>query len=456
MVEAIANSIEDKLIDGLSFKLSPGASYVQERKSVTYHPQGSNIYTAIGGTKLIKMLITGDGWVDPSTFRIMFDLRNNESVDKELRPIGGPWSFFKRLRILCAGAVVEDITEYSRVHEMFSTLTAPDSRTNVDMEGFGRNINIRDTDEAALTALNLSGILPGQAQTVLFKPLSGLFNQNKFLPVRYAPITIELELVNDAIEPILSKFGTEDPVDGPFTAANTSLAWQIENVQAKLDLCTLDNGFENQYAEHLLEGKPLPINYNTYVSQMQSLYGDGTNGQKDVRINVSRALTRLKSVFVTFYLKSLDGSSKNLKEWNTFYSPMKAYATPGKLSQYNSNGEFEYQLQVGSKLFPEFPIRSHSEGYYQLRKCLGVQSSAVHNFDINSHEYRTSKFILGLDLERVLEAGFTGMNTRAGDLMSILFKHSDATAANYATSMHTVLHSDNILEIRDAGCQVFD
>ena len=32
MVEAIANSVEDKLIDGLSFKMQPGASYVTERK----------------------------------------------------------------------------------------------------------------------------------------------------------------------------------------------------------------------------------------------------------------------------------------------------------------------------------------------------------------------------------------------------------------------------------------
>ena len=44
MVEATANSIEDYLVDGLSFKLKKGASYVNERKSVTYHPQGSNIY----------------------------------------------------------------------------------------------------------------------------------------------------------------------------------------------------------------------------------------------------------------------------------------------------------------------------------------------------------------------------------------------------------------------------
>ncbi len=41
MVEAVANGVEDKLVDGLSFKLAPGASYVQDRRSVTFRPQGS-------------------------------------------------------------------------------------------------------------------------------------------------------------------------------------------------------------------------------------------------------------------------------------------------------------------------------------------------------------------------------------------------------------------------------
>ena len=40
MVEAMANGVEDKLIDNLSFRLQPGASYVVDRRSVTYHPQG--------------------------------------------------------------------------------------------------------------------------------------------------------------------------------------------------------------------------------------------------------------------------------------------------------------------------------------------------------------------------------------------------------------------------------
>jgi len=32
MVESMANSVEDYLIEGLNFKMSPGASYVTDRK----------------------------------------------------------------------------------------------------------------------------------------------------------------------------------------------------------------------------------------------------------------------------------------------------------------------------------------------------------------------------------------------------------------------------------------
>ena len=96
MVEAMANAVEDKLIDGLSFKMNPGASYVTDRRSVTFHPQGSNIYKTKEGTKLIRILLTGDHWMDPSTIRVLFQLNNGEATDsgKALRPLSGPWSFF--------------------------------------------------------------------------------------------------------------------------------------------------------------------------------------------------------------------------------------------------------------------------------------------------------------------------------------------------------------------------
>ena len=150
MVEAIAAGLEDSLVEALKFKLNPGASYVTNRRSVTYHSSGSNIYGPKAGTRLIKLQLTGDAWLDPSTVRVMFDLRNTEetptapAVDKELRVLGGPWTFFRRMRLLAGGQVIEDIDNFDRVSELFSTLTSKDSRANDDAEGFGDSRSIMD------------------------------------------------------------------------------------------------------------------------------------------------------------------------------------------------------------------------------------------------------------------------------------------------------------------------
>ena len=110
MVEVIANSLEDTLIDGLSFKLAKTASYITNRRSCTFHPLGSNIYSSTNGTKLIKITIYGNEWFDPSTFRIMYDLHNTDaSAGHRLRPIGGHWSFFSRMRVLAGGQILEDL-----------------------------------------------------------------------------------------------------------------------------------------------------------------------------------------------------------------------------------------------------------------------------------------------------------------------------------------------------------
>ena len=466
MVEAIANGIEDKLIDGLSFKMNPGASYVVDRRSVTFHPQGSNIYKTKEGTKLIRILLTGDNWMDPSTLRILFQLNNDETdATKMLRPLSGPHAFFRRMRILVAGQLVEDIDQYNRIHEMMHVLIAKESRENDAAEAIGDIWNDRDWFNGQITVNNWLGVASQDYVTVLFKPLSGILNQSKLIPLRFAPITIELELVDTFAEPIISNFNRVAP---GFTAANSSQLWQIEQVQCKVDVCTLDNALHNSYVEHLLQGNSLPLSYNTFVSQMQTVAG-----QNDVLINVCRAITRLKSVFVTLHKDYEQGRGEfgGRKVWNDFFSPGNAENLPGVLTL-GSGQEFEFQLQIGSKLFPEYPIRSHQEAYYQLKKTLGVQASSVHNFDIDANQYRDHRFILGTDCEKVLDAGFTGLNIRAGDLMTVKFKYNsrglppdparDAAfnawlpTCRLADRMHIVLHSDQILEIRSSGCQVFD
>ena len=59
-MESITNGADDYLVDSLSFKLPSGASYVTDRKSVTFWATGSNSYTPVGGVKLIKFQLNGD------------------------------------------------------------------------------------------------------------------------------------------------------------------------------------------------------------------------------------------------------------------------------------------------------------------------------------------------------------------------------------------------------------
>ena len=77
--------------------------------------------------------------------------------------------------------------------------------------------------------------------------------------------------------------------------------------------------------------------------------------------------------------------------------------------------------------------------------------------DIYPLEYRSHKFIIGIDTEKILEAGFTGINAKAGDLMVVKVKQASGIAQNnLRNKMYITLHSDQILNIRDSGVEVFD
>ena len=128
-MEAVANSVDDVLIDALSFKLAPSPTYLTDRRSVTFWPSGRNIYTPHSGTKVIRFTLTNDNWLDASTVRPMFNVVNNASMltTKRLRTISGAWSFFRRIRIMCQGTLIEDFDD-NRTHEMFEVLTSFNNR----------------------------------------------------------------------------------------------------------------------------------------------------------------------------------------------------------------------------------------------------------------------------------------------------------------------------------------
>ena len=56
----------------------------------------------------------------------------------------------------------------------------------------------------------------------------------------------------------------------------------------------------------------------------------------------------------------------------------------------------------------------------------------------------------------MLDAGFTGTSTKAGDLMNFRLKQPGVATAHQINMVFITLHSDQVLEIRDSGVQVFD
>ena len=110
------------------------------------------------------------------------------------------------------------------------------------------------------------------------------------------------------------------------------------------------------------------------------------------------------------------------------------------------------QLQVGAFLIPQYPIRSHAECFYSLRKALGIQSNTIATVDIDGNSYRNNKFIVGIDCEKILGLAFTGMNTK-NSLMTVRMK---TTEANVANRFHILLTAEMILEIGDSGITVYD
>ena len=81
---------EDILIDNLSFKLNKGSSYIQDRRSVSFWPTGSNIYKSNSGNRVLKFSLNGEDntWLDPQSVRIFFTLQNLDlgDYDNKLRP----------------------------------------------------------------------------------------------------------------------------------------------------------------------------------------------------------------------------------------------------------------------------------------------------------------------------------------------------------------------------------
>ena len=282
--------------------------------------------------------------MDPSTFRVMFQLNNAGNVGAaegtavtSFEPLSwNPAVFFRRARMICGGVDVEDIGNFNRLSLMLAALRTEEEQNSIASEGFC-NFGEKYTETSADSRstyraedYDKSGLVI-VSRRVLFKPMFGLFNQDKLLPLRYCPIQIELDLVNDFMDAIIKRDDNKPDL------------WNISDIQVKCDLLTLDNSLDNECASRLLSGKSPPMSFATWSHTNQS-----TGNHQNFSANIHRALYRLTSNFVTF------NSIENVqyKEANNFFRPIAVKLNDG----YDITGEHRFQLQIGNQIMPGYPM----------------------------------------------------------------------------------------------------
>jgi hypothetical protein len=130
------------------------------------------------------------------------------------------------MRLIANGsAVIEDIEDYARVHEMFSLLQSSNRRYNQLAEGWG-------SSDANASTLNDPGrpdpIPANSARTVVVKLMSSFLSQHKKIPLNMVPLVLELE-IGDA--------------DSAFEG--TGNQWYLSRPRLIGDVLTIDNSLQN-------------------------------------------------------------------------------------------------------------------------------------------------------------------------------------------------------------------
>ncbi len=182
---------EDQLISGLHFSGSNTASYITDRRQVSFAPQSASNFKPSGSRLMRFSLADEQGFLDGGTVRLIFKI-TNLNVTGSLTPMtDSPASMFRRLRILCNGSgVVEDVEQYNRVHQMFSLMLPAQRRMNDICESWGGTGAASTLSQPALGA----PIPPDSERTVVVHLMSSFFSQGKYIALSLIPAILELEL----------------------------------------------------------------------------------------------------------------------------------------------------------------------------------------------------------------------------------------------------------------------
>ena len=404
-------------MEQLDFTLPPSNTAVVDRKQhLRAYPTNSSTLVP-GGNRVFRVRLGGDDFVDSSSIRLMYTIRETGGTHP-LTPLSGPWGAWSSLYLRSSGVEIDQIPMYSRFHEMhgFKLLPFADQWGEASIAGLGGSWG-----NGASNVPRYGTIAANASYTVMHKVHTSLTNSGRFLPCRYMPLELEMSL-------------NPTTTDWLSNAANTSQAYEISNIQLIYDAVVLDESIQESFYKALLASRTLSIPVITVYQVVQSIPAAATT----FSFAAVRAFSRLSHVWLTFR-----GAGARASEFVCPTTTAGAGATPALAD----GGAPLARLSLGPKNYPDpQAIASIPEYFYQLHQALGYAPN------ITRDNFQTGNcFTICWDLRKTPGDASTSVSTRSGDLLNITLQNLTAGAAS---ECWLTMFAFSVVAVREQGCSL--
>jgi hypothetical protein len=304
------------------------------RRTVKVMPEGGTSGYTPDTNGVIRIELSPSlQFLDPHMSYLSFRIKpkaNTIDLGKECRMDKNSMSWCKTFTITSStGATIEHIDHYNLLTNLMHKVTSPeDYRTSIGQ--MVDNSGDRAVRNAAMatpggkmynSGFDMSGILSGGGDNGRLLPLG--FMQG--------PLTLELTLA-----PFKECFiGTK-------LATATAAEYQIDNVEYHAQCVSFSPEYNAKFSQQLRD-RGIDMSFSTYKTHSTVL----TSNTEDLSISQNSA--SVKGVYHVLRSKNKHQSDKH-----------------DSLSTYKSGNIEEVQWDMGSKLFPEFPLKMPNDGVIDL------------------------------------------------------------------------------------------
>ena len=410
----IASAGEAPIHSSLAYELpAPSTAVVARKQGCRAYPSSASSLSKTG-TQTVRIRLGGEDFIDPSSIRLQYTLNN--TAGGIMRPHVGPHGAWGQCFCRSGGVELDNIQNFARYYQqyVFNHATRDQQFGQLSVEGLG-------TSQADDYGKPHIGDMPANSSITVMHmlPLS-LLTAGKLLPCKYAPLEIELSLLNDVNDWLPAGDGL-------------SQSFTLSDCQIIYDSVQPDEAILQSFYSALLKNKVLSIGCLNATQMVFPMSNAVTQNFTSVR-----AFSRLCQVWVTF--RKTGPRSKE------FMCPGDLPGVADVANHAMTNSAVPTaRLSIGPANWPApQPAATAAEYYMMLVKALG------HQPNINRKCFEEECFTIVWDLKKMPQDVTSAISTRSGEQVFLQLSN----ISNGATECWVTLVSYQVVAIRESGIAV--